>query len=278
MKILADEISLNVEIDETLLNKELIPVLFLHGFTGSSRDWKFLLKRIDNQFLPCAIDIIGHGKSDSPDNSGLYTAEAISKQIDIIITKLGFAKVIICGYSMGGRAALTYYTNYPGKVIGLILESSTPGIEGQQLRDNRTNSDALLIEKIKKDGVEQFCRYWFNLPLFESLKSLPQEELNNLLDIKFNNNPVGLCNSLKGFGTGTMPALWNKLSTINFPVLFITGKYDDKFTEINQKANSMIANSVHKIIKDCGHNAHLEKPEEFINLVNKYLLDNFSGT
>lgn len=277
MKIQTDGISLYIEVDETLLNKELLPILFLHGFTGSSREWKFILKRIGNAFLPFAVDIIGHGKSDSPENETSYTAESISRQIDAVITKLGFPKVIICGYSMGGRAALSYYSNYPDKVMGLILESATPGIEEEQLRKKRIESDELLIQRIKRDGVEQFCRYWLNLPLFESLKSLPQEELNNLLDVKSANSPVGLSNSLKGFGTGTMPALWNKLGMINFPVLLISGEYDDKFTGISEKVKLMIARSIHKIIKDCGHNTHLEKPEEFINLVNKYLSDNFSG-
>jgi 2-succinyl-6-hydroxy-2,4-cyclohexadiene-1-carboxylate synthase len=277
MKIQTDGISLYVEVDETLLNKGLIPALFLHGFTGSSQEWKFILKRIGDGFIPFAVDIIGHGKSDSPDNEQLYTAESISKQIDTIITKLGFTKVIICGYSMGGRAALSYCSNYPDKVMGLILESTTPGIEEEPLRKKRIENDGLLIERIKRDGVEQFCRYWLNLPLFESLKSLPQEEFNNLLDLKSGNNPVGLSNSLKGFGTGTMPALWKGLWTVNFPVLLITGEYDDKFTGINEKVKLLIGNSIHKIIKDCGHNTHLEKPEEFINLVNKYLSDNYSG-
>lgn len=277
MEIQTDGISLYIEVDETLLNKELIPILFLHGFTGSSQEWKFILKRIGNAFIPFAVDLIGHGRSDSPDNESLYNAESISRQLDAVITKLGFSKVIICGYSMGGRGALSYYSNYSDKVMGLILESATPGIEEEALRKKRIENDDLLTQRIKKDGVKQFCRYWLNLPLFESLKSLPQEELNNLLDLKSGNNPVGLSNSLKGFGTGTMPALWNKLGTVNFPVLLITGEYDDKFTGINENVKLMIDSSIHEIIKDCGHNTHLEKPEEFINLVNKYLSDNFSG-
>jgi 2-succinyl-6-hydroxy-2,4-cyclohexadiene-1-carboxylate synthase len=277
MKIQAGNISLYVEIEQPLPKNNLIPILFLHGFTGSSQEWKFLFGKINNQFLPFAIDIIGHGNSDSPGAVEPYSAGSISEQIDAVITKLGFPKVIICGYSMGGRAALSYYSNYPDKVMGLILESTTPGIEDEQLRNSRVQNDKILARRVITDGVEQFCAYWLNLPLFESLKSLPPDKYEKILKSKLNNNPAGLSNSLIGFGTGSMPSLWNKIKEISFPVLLISGEYDDKFTGISQRIKSQITASTHKIIKDCGHNTHLEKPEEFINLVNKYLSDNFSG-
>lgn len=277
MKVRTGEISLYAEIDENLLNSGLIPILFLHGFTGSSKEWKFIFNRLNKGFLPFAIDIVGHGSSDVPDGVSFYSAEAMSKQINLFLEKLGFKEVIICGYSMGGRAALSYYSNFPDKVIGLILESATPGIEEEKNRNKRIQNDELLARKIETEGVETFIDYWMNLPLFDSLKFIPEEKYSELIKWKKNNNPVGLCASLRGFGTGSMPVLWDKLDSINFPTMLITGHYDDKFTEINQHIAKKIKTAKHVIIRDCGHNAHLEKPEEFINLVNKYLSDNFSG-
>jgi 2-succinyl-6-hydroxy-2,4-cyclohexadiene-1-carboxylate synthase len=274
MIIQTEKIAFNIEVDETALNKSLIPVIFLHGFTGSSSDWKFIFNNLNSNFLPVAIDLIGHGHSDSPSNAGLYTAGAISNQLDQLFIKLHFNKIIICGYSMGGRAALAYYSNYLEKVAGLILESSTPGIEETDSRNERIKHDNFLALKIKEEGVEKFCSYWLNMPIFESLKSLPPEKYQNILKSKIQNNPVGLINSLKSFGTGTMPSFWKIIETINLPVLLLTGKYDDKFTGINERMNKTLKHSEHCIVNECGHNVHLEKPEEFCNLVNKYLTDN----
>lgn len=274
MIIKTDNILFNVEVGETGLNRNLIPVIFLHGFTGSSSEWKFIFSRLNNKFLPVAVDLIGHGKSGSPPDATQYTAEAISSQFNKIFTSLRFDKVILCGYSMGGRAALVYYSQFPGKVAGLILESSTPGIEDAKLRNERIISDELLALKIKKDGIEKFVNYWINIPMFNNLKLLPQDEYRNIYKSKIQNNPTGLINSLKSFGTGIMPSMWSRIKDINFPVLLITGEYDDKFTGINERMGKTIRQSKHCIVKECGHNAHLEKPEEFSNLVNRYLSDN----
>ncbi len=274
MKIKINEIQFNVDVDESSLNKNLIPIIFLHGFTGSSLEWKFLFKKLNDGFLPVGIDMPGHGETDSPENPESYNAESIALQLDKIFTSLNFNKVILCGYSMGGRAALSYYSFCTDKTAGLILESSTPGIEEIQLRNERIKSDNLLALKIEEEGVEKFISYWFNLPMFDSLKLLPQEEYQNILHRKNQNSGTGLINSLKAFGTGSMPSLWAKIKEIDFPVLLLTGEYDDKFSSINDRMNRIIRSSVHHTVKNCGHNVHLEKPEEFRNLVNRYLSDN----
>lgn len=274
MIIQTGRIALNVEIDETELKKGLTPVIFLHGFTGLSLEWRFIYESLNKKFIPAAVDLIGHGKSDSPIEAELYTAESITEQLNQIFKALHLDNVIICGYSMGARAALSYYANYPQKVSGLILESSTAGIEEIDLRKERIKCDELLIQKIEQEGVEKFVGYWLNMPMFESLKSLPQEEYQNIFDRKKRSNPVGLANSLRSFGIGSMPSLWKIIENINSPVLLITGEYDFKFKGINERMNRLIRHSNHCIVKGCGHNVHLEKPEEFSNLVNRYLSDN----
>jgi 2-succinyl-6-hydroxy-2,4-cyclohexadiene-1-carboxylate synthase len=275
MKIDVNGITFNIEIGESLPGKNQTPLLFLHGYTGSSIEWKRFFDRISSKFFPFAIDLPGHGETDSPTDTSLYTASSLSNQIAEILSRLGINKVIICGYSMGGRAALTFYSSYPGLVSGLILESTTPGIIESRLREERVYSDSLLAKKIEEEGVEKFGSYWLNLPMFESLKTLPEEDYAKILKSRIHNNAVGLINSLKGFGTGSMPQLWDKLREINFPVLLITGEYDSKFTGINSEMSEKILKCSHHIIKDCGHNTHLEKPDYFINLVNNYLYDNF---
>lgn len=275
MKIKAGDVSINVEINESLLDKGLIPILFLHGFTGSALEWNIFLDKIDNRFLPFAIDLIGHGMTDSPDSVEHYSAAAIARQIDRVFTELNFNKVVLCGYSMGGRAALSYFNFFPDKTAGLILESSTAGIEEERLREDRIKSDELMARKIEIEGVEKFGSYWVNLPMFSGLKSLPADEYQKILKTRMNNNQTGLINSLKGFGTGSMPVLWDRLRDINVPVLLLTGEFDDKFTQINERMKEKILKSEHHIVRDCGHNTHLQKPEVFIKLVNNYLTSNF---
>jgi len=46
---------------------------------------------------------------------------------------------------------------------------------------------------------------------------------------------------------------------------------DLKFTEIARTVLPVLQNGNLEIIHDAGHNTHLEKPEEFLKLINKFL-------
>ncbi len=269
MKLKVDNIQFNLLINESDFNNEKTPIVFLHGFTGRAADWQFIFNKIPPKFSPVAIDLIGHGKTESPANPDYYSCHAIVHQIDSILDQLNIKKFIITGYSMGGRAALAYSFKNPQKIKAAILESTSPGIEDFRLKKERVEFDFLLSDKIKKEGVESFIEYWFNIPLFESLKKHPyfgdEKKLRN------QNSTTGLANILSSFSTGLMPSLWEKLPQLKFPVLLLNGELDEKYTDINNEMKNKLSNATHKSISECGHNVHLEKPELFTKFVVEFL-------
>jgi 2-succinyl-6-hydroxy-2,4-cyclohexadiene-1-carboxylate synthase len=269
MKLTVDDIKFNIILNETDLNANKTPVVFLHGFTGCAKDWLFLFDRIPLNFFPIAIDLIGHGETGTIDNLDYYSSNGIVHHLDSIFSKLNLGKIIIAGYSMGGRAALSFSVQYPQRIKSAILESSSPGIEDLLLKKQRVEFDLLLADKIKEIGTESFINLWFDTPLFEPLKKLPNFE--SIRTERYQNNPVGLANMLSGFSTGIMTDYWGKLHLFDFPVLLITGDLDEKFTNINRKMLSRIPKAQHQTVMNCGHNVHLEKPEVFIKLVNDFL-------
>ena len=161
MKLKVDDIEFNLLLNETDLNRTETPVVFLHGFTGDSTDWQFIFDKIPPTLFPVAIDLIGHGKTDSHPNPINYTCTAIVRQLDSIFTQLNFQKIILTGYSMGGRAALSYCLKHPQRVSAAIFESTTAGIEDFCVKKERVEIDLLFADKIRKEGVESFsfrCR------------------------------------------------------------------------------------------------------------------------
>lgn len=250
-------------------------ILFLHGFTGSSEDWSEIIPQIDSNFSSIAVDLIGHGKSDSPGDVALYKIDSIVRQLKSVIEKSALDKIILCGYSMGGRVALSFANKYPQLISGLILESSTAGIKNEDERSTRIKNDEQLAEKIIQFGIEEFIDYWLNLPIFELQKKLPKQKLEEIRASKLKNNPTGLANSLLGFGTGKMTPLWERLNNFFFPVLLLSGELDQKYCELNKEMNKLLPNSQHIIVDSAGHNIHLEKPSEFVIFVNQFLRVNF---
>jgi len=269
MKLKVDDIEFNLLIDESDFSNEKTPVVFLHGFTGRAADWQFIFDKIPQKFFPIAIDLIGHGETDSSENPDYYSCHAIVHHIDSIISQLDIKKFIIAGYSMGGRAALVYSLKNPHKIFAAVLESTSPGIEDYCQKKDRVELDFLLSDKIKREGVESFIDYWLDQSLFKSLQKLPMFEDEKKL--RNQNTVAGLANTLSSFSTGLMPSLWGKLPLLEFPVLLLNGELDEKYTNINNKMKNKLPKAIHKSIPECGHNVHLEKPELFTKLVSDFL-------
>lgn len=262
-------ISININTDYFDRSKPVI--IFLHGFSGSSEDWKEILPNINSSYSPIAIDLIGHGKSSCNKKENDYTVYEIINQLHFVLRYFKIKDPVICGYSMGGRAALSFTVNHPNIPGAIILESTTAGIENPEDKIARVTSDTELARNLLSVGMEWFTDHWMNIPLFESQKQLPKKTLEEIRKRKLEQNPLGLALSLRGFGTGKMPSLWNNLRTLRQKTLYITGELDSKFTDINRKMLRFTQNAEHKIIPNSGHNTHLEKPEEFTILVNNFL-------
>jgi 2-succinyl-6-hydroxy-2,4-cyclohexadiene-1-carboxylate synthase len=271
MIIATKEISINVVSESNLIPKNKTPILFLHGFTGSAEDWKFIFPSLNQKYFPIAIDLPGHGKTKLPNKIEYYSTEGYVNIVQTVIDYFNISELIIVGYSMGGRTALSFANKNPRIVKALILESSTAGIENKAERELRIKTDSDIAKKILNNGMEYFVQYWLDLPFFRSLKSLDEASYSKLIKQKKQNSEEGLSNSLLGFSTGKMPNLWEQLNELNNQVLLIAGSLDRKYVRLNKKMNRLFPNSELKTIEDCGHNTHLENKREFTILVNKFL-------
>ncbi len=262
---------INLYLEEYRKNDNSPAILLLHGFTGSSQDWKSVVDLIDPSYQIFALDFVGHGKSDSPFEVFYYETDFIISSIKAALAVIKSNKKIILGYSMGGRAALSFTANNTNFIDGLILESSTAGISNELERKNRYENDLNLAEFITQKTIDNFVDYWMNIDLFRTQKKLNNDLINSVRNSKLKNNITGLANSLRGFSTGKMPNLTNKISSISCKSLLVTGELDEKFTNLNIILNSSLTNSEHHIIKNAGHNTHLENSIEFSVVINNFL-------
>ncbi len=271
MVIKTNGFSINVISESDSVPADEIPILFLHGFTGSAKDWDPFCSSLNSKYFPIAVDLPGHGNTTVSNKSDSFSTEAYTHIIQIVLDHFKISKVILIGYSMGGRTALSFTIKNYEKVIGLILESSTAGIEDEKERAIRIETDRMLADKILTDGLDSFVNYWMDIPFFRSLKSLGEKEYSELVMAKKQNSPQGLANSLLGFSTGKMSSLWSNLSSLTIPTLLIVGSLDRKYVRINKEMDELLPNSNVEIMDDCGHNTHLENREEFLILVNNFL-------
>jgi 2-succinyl-6-hydroxy-2,4-cyclohexadiene-1-carboxylate synthase len=250
---------------------EGFPLVLLHGFTGDSKTWNPFFKEWGKNRKVIVIDILGHGQSDSPKDFKRYEILSVAKDMKQILELLKIEKTDILGYSMGGRLALTFAIQYPLFVRKLVLESSSPGLITEQERANRRMQDRKLCALIQKNGIEKFVEYWENISLFASQRGLPIHKQEEIREQRLQNSVIGLCNSLIGMGTGAQPSWWSHLHKLEADTLLVTGGLDQKFCFIAEEMAKEIKNVEWVKVDGCGHANHVEEPEKFGIIVDRFL-------
>ena len=249
-------------------------VLAIHGFTGSLETWRPLAETLREEYSILAVDVIGHGASDSPRDPRWYSMEPFVQALEELLSRLGVEKVCWLGYSMGGRIALSAAVALPHRTAGLILESASPGLATEGERESRRRSDENLAGWIEEVGIKRFVDYWESISLWASQRCLPDTVRAALRRHRLANNPSGLANSLRGMGTGAQPPVHQRLGELNDRTLLIAGGEDSKFRDIAREMTSGIRSSHLEIVPGAGHSVHLEQPERFNALVLEFLRAN----
>jgi 2-succinyl-6-hydroxy-2,4-cyclohexadiene-1-carboxylate synthase len=247
------------------------PLLMLHGFTGSIQAWQGIPEQLDDRFHVIAVDMIGHGQTSAPEDPDRYRIEYAVEDLLALLDRLDVEKTLLLGYSMGGRVAQHLVLSAPERFSALILENTAPGIDGPGEQAVRRASDERQAQMIEKRGLERFIRHWESIPLFESQKSLPDHVRARQRELRLSQNPIGLANSLRGMGAGSMKPVGDRLNEFTMPVLYLAGEYDTKYRQIGKQMTARMPCAEYVEISGAGHSIHLEQPERYVEVVLDFL-------
>jgi 2-succinyl-6-hydroxy-2,4-cyclohexadiene-1-carboxylate synthase len=246
-------------------------LVLLHGFTGSAATWEPHAREFARRYLTIAIDLVGHGLSESPPDPRRYGIAHCVEDVLGVLDRLEIRRAGVLGYSMGGRVALALAIADPDRASALILESASPGLRDPEVRLARAARDAMLADAIERDGIEAFVEQWERLPVFASQAALPESARAALRAQRLRNSPMGLANSLRGFGQGVMMPMYDFLSEIRMPTLIIAGALDEPCCDLGRVMTEQIPGAGLQIVEGAGHAVHLEQPETFTRLVLEFL-------
>jgi pimeloyl-ACP methyl ester carboxylesterase len=97
-------------------------ILFIHGLTGSHRNWAHLVGALNTDHRVLAPDLFGHGTSAKP--MGDYSLGAHAATMRDLLDLLGISRVTLVGHSFGGGIAMQFCYLFPERVERLVLVSS----------------------------------------------------------------------------------------------------------------------------------------------------------
>ena len=246
-----------------------VPVVVLHGFTGSAEAMEPLTNRLaaafraadghDRPLRVIAPDLVGHGRSEAPAEPPVYRVEAMAHQIAVLADELECEAFHLVGYSMGGRVALTLACTAPRRLRSLALIGGTAGIADPGERHRRVEADTARAEQITAD-LSAFVDGWMADPLFAGQAALGVEHLAAARAQRLASNPRGLANSLRHGGTGSMTPLHAELGRCAVPTLLVVGMKDTKFCAIAEELAAGLPDAVIVRVAGAGHAAHVERP------------------
>lgn len=131
-------------------------VLFLHGIGTSGATWDDVVKGIPKDVAIIAVDLLGFGKSPSPEWAK-YSAATQARSLIATLLKLNIRqRLIIVGHSMGALVAVETAKRYPLIVKSLVL-CSPPFYEDIE-KKFLPNRDRTLksVYRLAKNHPEQF--------------------------------------------------------------------------------------------------------------------------
>jgi 2-succinyl-6-hydroxy-2,4-cyclohexadiene-1-carboxylate synthase len=250
-------------------NPEKPCIIFFHGFLGSGLDWEEIIGRLSTDYYCLALDFPGHGKTRVRGPLTDYSIESFAGFFTKFVKSNDLSGAVLVGYSMGGRFVLFLSAMVKNLWSAAVLESATPGLRKEKQRIERQTKDNKIAKRLEKEKLEDFLTDWYQQPLFETLLKIKNFSL--IFKQRMNNNPEELAKSLRMMGVGVQPSLWNTCGTINIPILLVAGEFDRKFCNIIKDMNSVNTDFSIEIIKNAGHNVHLEQPEAYYKRIQKFI-------
>jgi 2-succinyl-6-hydroxy-2,4-cyclohexadiene-1-carboxylate synthase len=265
MHIFADSINYHCTLHQA--DKQLPVLLMLHGFLGSARVFNPLIGKLKQFCNPLTIDLAGHGSTQTPALPELFSAMRQSAQLHSLLGRLQLERLIVYGYSMGGRIAVQLLARYPEHFTGAIIESSHCGITDEPERINRIKADDRLAKEIE-ENFKEFIEKWKNQQLFNHTPANMQALYTSVMASQ---KPKLMAASLRGFGAGVMPAVCENLRQCHIRLKLISGKADLRYVRKMKKIETLNPLFSLEVVDNADHRVHACQQEEWLNIVRNFL-------
>ena len=225
-------------------------VVYLHGW-GADKNSFLWVKPYFEKFTNVFVDFPGFGDSKEPDKS--WNVESYAKELKNLIDEIDVEELVLVGHSFGGRVAIKFAKLYQKEYLKLkICLVDSAGLK-------------------PKRGLSYYFKVW-RYKILKS-KSIRNPELKNKL-CKFGSEDYKLLSPTmkQVFVNVVNENLKFDAKQICVPTILIWGENDnDTKLCMAKKLNKLIKNSKLYVLKDAGHFSFLDKPQEFLIILDRFL-------
>src|SRR5271168_886315 len=100
------------------------PVVFRHGFPGTSFAWRHQIPALATRYRVIAPDLRGYGETDKPASG--YDKRTMALYLVELLKKLGIGKIALVGHDRGARVATRFAKDHPELLDRLVVMDNVP--------------------------------------------------------------------------------------------------------------------------------------------------------
>jgi pimeloyl-ACP methyl ester carboxylesterase len=249
---------------ETLGRDDAPPLLLVMGMGFSARAWGGLPARLAREFRVTLFDNRGAGESTAPVRP--FGIGDLADDAAAVLEAAGSFPAAVFGVSMGGMVAIELALRHPGRVRSLVLGATFAG-----WRASRKAAPAVLGSLLAGGVLSRLGRHAL------SARSLVSDETRRLhldafADWIENAGRVGPRVLSQQVAAVAAWDAWERLAEIRVPTLVLSGDADRLIPPANsRRLAEAIPGARLVLVPDAGHCFPLERPEETLREVAKFL-------
>ncbi|MER6094461.1 alpha/beta hydrolase [Streptomyces sp. NPDC001728] len=245
-------------------------LLLVHGHPFDHTMWQPQTDRFSRTHRVIAPDLRGYGRTPlgakpeaaTPDRTLLGD---FAEDLVALLDELDIDECVLAGLSMGGQIAMELYRSHPGRVRGLVLADTFPAAETE---GGRTARNAM-ADRLLAGGAEAMREYADEV-LDRMVAPYNTHAAPHVHRMMRSTDPAGAAAALRG--RAERPDYRELLTTVAVPALVVVGR-DDSYTPVTdaEDMHALLPDSTLAVIERAAHLPNLERPEEFNDVLERYL-------
>lgn len=259
-----------------------IPLVTVHGGPGATHDDLEPLEALADERPVVFYDQLGAGKSDVPDDVGLWTNDRLVEELGAVFDAVGSSKVHLLGQSWGTIVTAEYALRSPERLASLVLSDPCLSIpryaagaaalraalpaDVQAVLDRHEAAGTMDSEEYQDATMEFYRRHVCRLDPWPDPVMRTFGQLNQTIYERMQGpNEFVITGIHKDY------EVTDRLGELRLPTLFMCGRYDETRPEDTEFYHSLVPGSELMIFEESSHLPHLEEPENYARVLRTFL-------
>lgn len=239
-------------------------LLLVHGICSSRAQWRPNLRGLAESCRPVVVELLGHGRSESPEDADAYRVSAYLDRFETVRRDLGAERWAICGQSFGAGLTLNYALAHPDRVIGQVFTNSNSAL---------VEVDPAITQQMRLERLAGFEAR--GRAALEAMPFFPKRSGRLAPDVE--DELVGDAERISLFGLAqglryTAPGLSvaDRFADTRVPTLLVNGRREKTFQRYRNWAAQALPR-LQVVDLEGGHPVNLDCPDAFNAAVRGFL-------